>query len=62
MKLTTPTQDHPRQVETVEDDGVGTCSTCGDVLQRGESVVRSDSGLEHADHVDEPLQPALPVN
>lgn len=48
-------------METVEDDGVGTCVTCGDDLRRGESVVRSAVGLEHADHVDEPLQPALPV-
>ncbi|WP_342373541.1 hypothetical protein PCC79_08265 [Propioniciclava soli] len=58
---TSPAPQPIRVLETIEDHGVGVCITCGDALERGQSVVHSAAGIEHADHVDEPLQPALPA-
>lgn len=36
-------------IETVVDDGSGSCCCCGDQLERGQVVIRDDLGRRHED-------------
>lgn len=44
----------PIILETVEDDGLGPCRVCGELLARGEQIHRTPSGMSHDDCDDDP--------